>query len=243
MFENEDFITWANENCVVAIGHSGATPGNQDHKPVKVTDPKTKVESEVCPLYAGLTCAEHQEVRQGTENPPEGWAKMPESKGVPNNAAFRPDGTVEKLDNRVALVAKSLIDELTARQPNKKDDKPIAFKRWDAYNRSFDESDKAVTDGKWKVALAALAKVDADAKKLSKGLTDKLTTKATALNDALAAKFGEIRDGAADDAAKLKDLKALRADLTAKLTSATLPVVAELDGWLKEHATPAPAPK
>jgi hypothetical protein len=244
VFENDDFIAWANENCVVAVGHSGATPGNEDHKPVTVTDPKTKESKEICPKYAGLTCAEHQAVRSSAEqSPPEGWDKMPESKGVPNNAVFTPDGKVQKLDNKDALVAKTLIDTLTAHQPSKKDDKPIAFKKWDAYNKAFDEGDKATADGKWKAAITAYAKVDADAKKLSKGITDKLAAKAKDLNDKVAAKFGEIKDGSGDDAAKLKDVKALRAEVGAKLSTGGLAVLADIDAFIKEHSAPAAPPK
>jgi hypothetical protein len=243
VFESDDFIAWANENCVVAIGHSGATPGNEDHKPVSVTDPKTKETKEVCPKYAGLTCAEHQAVRSGADNPPEGWSKMPESKGVPNNAVFKPDGTVEKLDNKEALVVKALIDALTARQPNKKDDKPIPFKKWDVYVKAFEDGDKAAADGKWKAALSALAKVDADAKKLSKALADKLAAKEKDLNDKVVAKLAEIKDGSGDDAAKLKDVKALRADVGAKLSTGNLPVVADIDAFIKEHGAPAAPPK
>ena len=94
MFDNEDFIAWANENIVMVVGHNTATPGNEDHKPTKVTDPKTKEEKEICPKYPGITCAEHQAIQRATESPPEGWAKMPESKGIPNNAVFIPRRSV-----------------------------------------------------------------------------------------------------------------------------------------------------
>ena len=244
MFDNDDFIAWANENIVVAVGHNTSTPGNEQHKPVKETDPKTKEEREVCPKYPGLTCEEHKAVATAAEqSPPEGWAKMPESKGIPNNAVFHPDGTVEKLENKDVMVAKTAIDTLTAKQPNKKDDKPVPFKKWDAYRKSFEDADKAVADGKWKAALAALAKVDADGKKLSKGLTEKLVAKVKDVDEKVGARFGEIKDGSGDDAAKLKETKALRAEVGQKLAAATLAVVADLDAWIKEHAAPAAPPK
>jgi hypothetical protein len=240
VFENDDFITWSNENCVSAVGHNGATSG-KDHDPIKQTDPKTKEEKEICPKYAGLTCAEHQAVRSAADSPPEGWEKMPESKGVPINAVFGPDGKVEKIDNVKALTAKSLIDYLTEYQ--KKFDKPIGFKKWDAYNKSFEEGDKALEEGKWKAALAAYLKVDADGKKLSKGLAEKVKAKVEAANAKVVEAFGKIKDGDGDAAAKLKAGKALRADVAAKFSSGALPVVADIDAWIKETtAAAAPAP-
>lgn len=241
MFENDDFISWANENCVSVVGHNGATPGHEDHKPIKSVDAKTKEETEICPKYEGLTCAEHQKARQDAENPPEGWEKMPESKGIPINAVFGPDGKVEKIDNSKAMVAKGLIDLLTEHQ--KKFDKPIPFKKYDLYRKSLAEGDKAVEEGKWKAALAAYAKVDADAKKLTKPLQDKVKAKLDAANEKIAAKFAEIRDGEGDAAAKAKAVKALRADVGAKFSTGVLAVVADLDTWIKDNGTPASPPK
>ena len=237
MFENEDFITWANENCVTAVGHNGSTPGHEDHKPTKVTDPKSKEEKEICPKYAGLTCAEHQAVRQGAENPPEGWDKMPESKGIPINAMFGPDGKVEKIDNGKALTAKTLMDTLTEFQ--KKFDKPVLFKKWDAYNKGFEDGDKAVEDGKWKVALAAYAKIDADGKKLTKGITEKVKAKIDAANAKVVEAFGKIKDGDGDAATKLKNAKTLRAEVGTKFSTGNLAVVADLDAWIKDAAAAA----
>lgn len=240
MFDNDDFIAWANENCVVAVGHDGATGGKEDHKPAKEKDPKTKEEKEVCPSYVGLTCAEHQKIRRDAENPPEGWDKMFESNGVPKNAWFSPEGRITKLENKDALAAKTLMDILTAAQGKSK---AIPFKKWDAYNKAFEDCDKAAADGKWKAALAALQKVDADGKKLTKPLQDKVAAKAKDVNEKVVARFDEIRNGEGDDATKLKAAKALRAEVGTKLSTGALPVVADLDTWIKEASAPATPPK
>ena len=242
MLDNEEFMTWSNENIVAVVGRDGAVGGKEDHKPVEEVDPKTKEKREVCPSYPGLTCEEHRAMRRTFANPPDGWGKIPPSDGVPNNWVVGPDGTVEKIENKDAFVVKTLIETLTTFQ-KKYEGKPVPLKKWDAYNKSFAEADKAVEDGKWKVALAAYAKVDADAKKLSKGLTEKLAAKATALNDRVAARFAEVKDGSDDAATKLKAVKALRADVGQKLSTGPLAVVAELDAWLKEQAAAAAPPK
>lgn len=239
MLDNEEFIAWTNENIVAVVGHDGATGGKEDHKPVEETDPKTKEKREVCPSYPGLTCAEHKALRHAFANPPDGWGKIPPSDGVPNNWVVGPDGTVEKIENKDAFVVKTLIETLTAYQ-KKYEGKPVPLKKWDAYNKSFADADKAIEDAKWKAALAAYAKVDGDAKKLSKGLVEKLAAKVAGLNEKVAARFAEIKDGADDAPVKLKNVRALRAEVGQKLSTGALPVVAELDAWIKEQAAAAP---
>jgi hypothetical protein len=236
VLENDDFILWANENCVCAVGHDGATGGKEDHKPTKITDAKTKEEREICPSYDGLTCEEHRKVKADARAAPEGAGQIGESPGVPNNWLVGPDGSCVQIPNDKAGLPKALIEELTTAQ--KKFEKPILRKKWDAYQKSFDEGDKALADGKWKAAIAAYAKVDADTKKLSKGLVEKVAAKAKDVNDQVAAKFTELKDGSEDAAAKLKAVKALRAEIGTKLAGALLPVVAEIDAWVKENAAP-----
>lgn len=241
MLDHDDFIAWSNENIVAVVGHDGATGGKEDHKPVTEKDPKTKEEREICPTYPGLTCAEHKALRAAFSNPPDGWGKIGQSDGVPNHWMVGPDGVCEKIENKDAALPKALIEVLTAFQ-KKYDGKPVALKKWDAYNKQFADAEKALADGKWKAALAAYAKVDADGKKLSKGLVDKVAAKATELNDKVAARFTELKDGTDDDATKLKAVKALRAEVGQKLSTGFLPVVAELDAWIKEaSAKPAEA--
>ncbi len=242
MLDNDDFIAWSNENIVAVVGHNGAVGGKEDHKPATEKDPKTKEEREVCPVYPGLTCKEHQDLRAAFSNPPDGWGKIGQSDGVPNHWMVGPDGVCEKVENKDAALPKALIEVLTAFQ-KKYEGKPVPLKKWDGYNKLFADGGKAVEDGKWKVALAAYAKVDADAKKLSKGLVDKLAAKAGELNEKVAAKFTELKDGSDDDATKLKHVKALRAEVGQKLSTGFLPAVADMDAWIKEAAAkPATEP-
>ena len=237
MLENEEFAAWTIENCVAVVGHNGAVHG-EDHKPVDVTDPKTKEKKSVCPSYLGLTCPEHQAIQSEIASPKDGVGKIDMPNGVPATFMVGPDGTVEKMDQAKSMVAKSAIDELTAFQ-KKYDAKPIGGKRYEVYKKALADSDAAVAATKWKDALAALVKVDADGKKLSKGLVEKVKAKADALNELLKARFEELKSGESAAAAKSKAVKQLRADVSAKLLSGVLPVVADLDAWIKEQAAAA----
>ena len=77
-----------------------------------------------------------------------------------------------------------------------------------------------------------------------KGLGATLTPKVTALNDAIAAAFAKLKDDASKDAAaKNAAVKALRADVGTRFAAGPLPVVADLDAWLKDNPAPAPPKK
>jgi hypothetical protein len=243
VLEDDDFIAWANENVVIVLGHDGAVGDKEQHKPVEVTDPKTKEKKEICPLYDGLTCEEHKAIRRDAASPKDGLGKIDIPSGFPNTWMVGPDGTVEKIDPKDQQVAKNVEDALVAFQ-KKFEGKPLPWKKYDAHRKSISEGDKALEEGKWKAALAAYAKVDADAKKLPKGMLDRLKAKLDAANEKIVAKFAELRDGEGDAAAKAKSVKALRADVGAKFSTGALAVVAEMDTWIKESAAvPASPPK
>ena len=240
MLDNKDFIEWGNENVVLVVGHDGATGSNEPHKPIeeKAKDGTTK---QICPLYPGLTCDEHKAVRADVAKGIDGLGKIDVPSGFPNSWMVGPDGAVEKLENKDAGVAKSCQDALTAFQ-KKFDGKPLLLKKYDDYRKAFADGDKGVEDGKWKVALAAYLKVDADGKKLTKGLVDKVKAKVDAVNAKVVEAFGKVKDDAATDlAAKIKAVKALRADASAKFSTGNLAVLTDLDGWIKENPVPAPA--
>jgi hypothetical protein len=242
VLEDDDFIAWANENVVIVLGHDGATGDKEQHKPVEVTDSKTKEKKEVCPLYDGLTCEEHKAIRKEVADPKGGVGKIDVPSGFPNTFMVGPDGVVERIDPKDQQVAKNIQEALVAFQ-KKYEGKPLPWKKYDAHRKSISDGDRAVEEGKWKAALAAYAKVDADAKKLPQGLLDRLKAKVDALNEKVAAKFAEIRDGEDDPAAKVKALKALRGEVGAKLSTGPLAVTADLDAWIKENGVPATPPK
>ena len=241
MLSNDDFIAWTNENAVAEVGHDGATGGKEDHKPIDEVDPKTKEKRSVCPSYTGLTCEEHRKCRADASSGADGLPKIGTSDGVPNSWVILPDGTVEKFDQAKSMAAKSAIDELTTYQ-KKITGKPVPFKKYEAYRKSFADGDKALEDGKWKVALAAYLKVDADAKKLSTAVEDKVKAKLSTANEKIAAKFAELKDGDGDAASKLKAVKALRAEVGTKFSSGFLASIADMDAWIKDAAAAAAPP-
>jgi hypothetical protein len=235
---NEEFATWINENGIAVVGHNGSVGGKADHKPVEEVDPKTKEKREVCPSYAGITCADHQKCKEEAGNPPDGLGKIDFPNGVPNSWMVGPDGVVERMEQKDSMVPKSAIEALTAFQ-KKYEAKPVPFKKYETYRKLFADHDAAVEAGKWKDALSALVKVDADGKKLSPGLAEKVKAKAGELSDKAKARLGEIEAGDGDDASKLKAVKALRADVSAKLSIGNLAALADLDAWIKERAAAA----
>jgi hypothetical protein len=241
VFEKDDFIAWANENVVTMVGHNGSTAGHEDHKPTEVTDPKTKEKKSVCPSYVGITCEEHQACSTDAHSPQGDLPKVPSKEGFPNTYLISPTGDVQEIDGVEKTNPKGIIEKVTA-LTKKLDTKPIAYKKWQDYHQALVDGDKAVEDAKWKAALAAYAKVDADGKKLTKPIADKLKAKLDAVNAKITAKVDEIKGGSDDDATKAKNLKALRADVGQKFSTGTLPVVAVLDEALKATA-PASPPK
>lgn len=238
MLENEDFLTWANENIVTVVGHDGATGENKQHEPVEVKDAKTKEVSKVCPLYEGLTCEEHQGIRREASNPKDGFGKIEVPSGFPNSWMVGPDGVVERIEPKDQQTA-GKVQELLQEFQKKYDGKPLTMKKYEAYRKAMVEGDKAVEDGKWRAALAAYAKVDADAKKLPAGLAERLKAKIDAANEKVAAKFAEVKDGDLDAAAKMKAVRALRGEVGTKFSTGHLAVVADIDAWIKEQAAAA----
>jgi hypothetical protein len=268
VLEDEDFIAWANENVVVLVGNGNGTgthktgakdddakggkkdddkkgiprpegeepdakPEEGDSKPEEPTaGPAADVD---CTYYPGLKCAEHVKALQDVRKPPEGVPEIPEWKGIPATFLVGPEGTVEECnEDRAPSSLQNAVEDLQKRLKLK----TVSFKKYEGYLKAMADGDAAVEAGKWKAALAAYAKVDKDAKKLP-GLTVRLGKRLEAMNAKVLEAFGKAKEEA-DAAARLKAVKALRAEAGAKLASAgALPVVADLDAWIKENAAPA----
>lgn len=241
MLDTEDFATWCNENCLCVVGHDGAVGGKEDHKPAEETDPKSKEKRAICPVYGGLTCEEHRQVKQDAGNAKEGYPKIEFPNGVPNTWMIGPDGVVVQMDQKDSMLPKNAIEAMTVFQ-KKYAGKPVGFKKWEAYRKLLDDGDKAVEAGKWKDAMTAYVKIDADVKKLSPGLIERVKTKAEELNGKLKARLEELTSAEADDATKLKNVRALRGEISAKFSFGPLAVLADIETWIKAQA-PAPVAK
>jgi hypothetical protein len=64
-----------------------------------------------------------------------------------------------------------------------------------------------------------------------------------ALNERVVEAFAKARDDeGADLPARIKAVKALRAEVAAKFASGALPVVADLDAWIKDNPVPPATP-
>ena len=55
MFEHAEFVTWANQNVVMLVGHPKGS-----HKSVDVAKPAKGEPNKTCSVYPGITCEEHE---------------------------------------------------------------------------------------------------------------------------------------------------------------------------------------
>jgi hypothetical protein len=238
VFENSEFLQWAAENVVFLVGYEGKNhkfSWGDGGKGDKDEAPKAPKKDGDCGLYPGITCDEHEQItkdaKAGTGGP-----KL-EFKGWPSSFMVAPDGTVEKHTKD-----RSVKDLIAGVDDFAKKSKVKPSKKYQGYLTALEEGDKAVGDGKWKAAIAAYLKVDAVAKKMP-SLAARLPARVDALNAKVAEAFAKARDDEATDlAAKVKAIKALRAEVGAKLASGPLPVVAEIDDWLKANPAPPASP-
>ena len=267
VLEDEDFIAWANENIVILVGNGNGTgthktgkddegkdgkgkddkkgiprpegegeePGAKPEEDSKPEEPTAGPAADVdCTYYPGLKCAEHVKALQDVRKPPEGAPEVPEWKGIPATFLIGPDGTVEECqEDRAPSSLQNAVEDLQKKLKLK----TVSFKKYEGYLKAIDEGDAAVEAGKWKAALTAYTKVDKDTKKLP-GLAARLGKRLETMNAKVVEAFGKAKEEA-DAAAKLKAVKALRAEVGAKLANAgALPVVAEIDAWIKENGAP-----
>ncbi len=240
MFENADFISWANENVVFVVGHKGKShkdAGGGGDKDKDADGKKSKPAKEGdCPLYPGITCEEHEKIMEDATGG-KGGPQL-SVKGYPTSYMIAPDGTFEQ--HRKDRAVKDLEDGV-ADFAKKSKVKPS--KKYQVYLDALDAGDKAAQGGKWKDALAQYLKVDAAPKKMT-SLASRLATHVDELNAKVVEAFGKVKDDASLDlVAKIKAVKALRSDVGAKLASGPLAVVAELDAWIKDNPAPAAPPK
>ncbi len=270
MLESPEFIAWANENIVVVVGHQGrshsayakkdvgdekpteddeagdgkpegakgddekpADPAPDEAKPQDAPPSAVERDAGGCSIYPGLTCAEHEKIHEDAKT----GTPSVDFQGWPTSFMVGPDGTVERhKDDRQP---KACIDVLADFQKGFK--VKVSPKKWKGYLDAIAAGDKAVAEGRWKVALASYLSIDKEGKKLS-SLQLELPPKVEALNARVTEAFAALRDGSTDLAATVKSVKALRSEVSAKLSTGPLPVLADLDAWLKANPAPAAAP-
>ena len=186
-----------------------------------------------CFIYPGIDCAEHEKIHEDAKT----GTPSVEFQGWPTSFMVGPDGTVER--HRDDRKPQACMDVLADFQ--KKFKFKVTPKKWKGYLDAITAGDKAVAEGRWKAALSSYLSIDKEGKKLS-SLQLELPPKVEALNAKVAAAFAVLRDDSCDLAAKVKAVKALRSDVSARLSTGPLPVVADLDAWLKANPAPAAAP-
>jgi hypothetical protein len=257
--ENDDFVKWANENIVVVVahqddGHKPESPAKDakndegdDPDAPKDDEPKPDEEPKEdggarsdggadgpCPLYPGLSCAEHRTMGRDLTGPPEGLPKIEAPEGVPSSWLIAPNGEVRPVTGANQQSAGKIQEIAEAWQKDLGDHVP--WKKWEKYQAAFQDGDAAVEKGDWKAALKAYGTLDAALKKLPDALGSQLQAKVEVLREKTSAAWAEVRDGEGDVAAKQKAAKDLLAKVGQRLSSGPLPVKAEIEAWLKENA-------
>lgn len=191
-----------------------------------------------CDLYAGLTCEQHQKIMQDVGSGADGMPKIEIPNGVPNSWLVGPDGTVEAIEPAKQQSAGAVQELAEALQ--KKVGKVVAWKDFEKLQEGFEAGAKATEAGEFKAAIAAYGAIDKKAAKLPEAFGTRLKTAVEALSAKAVEAFEAVK--AVEDAAKRdKDMKALRAKLSAKIGASALPVLADIDAWLKANPAPAPA--
>jgi hypothetical protein len=264
VLEDEDFIAWANQNIVVVVGNGNASgkhdTGEKDEgdekgskkddgKEDEAKDEDAKPEAETtegegdgaapaaaagdvdCTYYPGLKCREHAAISSEVHAPKGDEPKIPDFQGVPASFLIGPDGTVEDCkEDRAPSSLQNAVEDFQ----KKVKAKPMPFKKYEGYLTALEKGDAAVEAGKWKVALVEYAKVDKDRKKYP-GLAARVDKRVEAMDAKVVEAFEKAKEEP-DAAARLKAVKALRSEASARLSSGLLPVVATIDAWLKEAA-------
>jgi hypothetical protein len=241
VFENPDFIAWANENIVFLVGYKGKEHGDakppvdgEGDKEKAPKDAKQTAKAGDCSLYPGLTCDDHERILEEATTG-KGGPKLA-CPGYPYSYLVAPDGTFEqhKKDRVVQELEDGVADFV-------KKAKLKPSKKYQGYLASLEAGDKARDGGKWRDAISDYLKVDGVVKKMP-SLSTAVASRIEALNTAVAAEFGKVTaDESVDLGARIKAVKALRGQLGTKFSSGYLPVVADIDAWLKANPMPAPA--
>ena len=122
----------------------------------------------------------------------------------------------------------------------KKSGKAIAWKDYEKLTSAFAAGATAVEAGDWKAALAAYQQVEKKAGKMPASVGERLGTCVEALNAKVVESFEALK-AVEDIAQRDKDMKALRAKVSAKLGPKALPVLTDIDAWLKANPAPKPA--
>jgi hypothetical protein len=228
VLDNEDFVKFANESIICVVGH------NDPNHPTETEDEKGK-KTPGCPLYPGLTCEEHRAINQQVSNPPTGCPKIELPNGVPNSWLVAPDGTVEQIpsaDQQSAGKVQELAEAL-----QKKAGKSIGWKDYSKISEAFEAGAKAIEESDFKAALSAYAQIDKKAAKMPASVGERLTKQVEALNAKIAEAFEALK-AVEDPVQRDKDVKALKSKVMTKLSGKALPVLADIDAWLKANPLP-----
>ena len=214
MLEGDKFIAWANDNIFVVVGHND--PGHE-----ALADGK-------CPLYPGLTCAEHQAASGELTNTE---PKIPAESGVPNSWLIAPNGEIKKIEPVIQMIPAKIIE--MADEWQKTLGPRLALKDYDKYQKAFADGDAAVEKADWRLALTSYQKVDK--KKIPASLTQRLKDKVEALDKKVLEAWNTSKDGADDIKIKKAFAVKLISQISVSFSTGFVPTKALIETWMKEN--------
>lgn len=142
-FQQPAFAKFCWDRVVVLIAHKGG-----GHQPETKVDPKTKEETKVCPLYPGLTCAQHLAVYEAHAG---SWDYKDEPFGV----ICRPNGTTA-LEGVACSSVKAMMEKLDEAQTGLGEG--VFRSDLTKLEKKLEKGDEKLADGKLKAARGVYEK-------------------------------------------------------------------------------------
>jgi len=224
---NAGFIGWANEHVVVLIAHN-----ELGHEPERIEG--ATGDAERCPLYPGMTCRDHLNAAVDIDAArDEDLVQVPFIELCPNTWLVRPDGRVDRVEEKDQFVPKAIRKQVEAVQEEL--GKALDKKTGDAVRERMEAGDAALDEGSWKDALSAWAEALARAKEPPPSLRRLVEARLAALDEEAALEAEDLLDSATPTPEQRAQAAALLAALDVQVLGRRVGTHAALEAWLKAH--------
>ncbi len=221
-----ELVAWLNENVVLVVSHSDT--GHEEG----VADAEGGV-APGCPLYPGLGCAQHRAIEEEIRAAEAPLPRIEFSNNRPISFLVSPSGEVTPLDAPTQMTPARLRERAEAIQ--KAAGRHVPWKKYAALLEELAATEAAAAAGRFKDGLKTLQKVEKEAARLPEALQAQVAAAVVSFEAAVRAEFERLKAAPEDPAVRLKAVGALRQQVALRLAQGLLPVVAELDAWIKEE--------
>ena len=225
---NTAFFRWANENVIVLVAH------NELGHDVTEVENATGGEDEQCSLYPGLTCREHLNAAVDIDTArDEELVPVPFIELCPNTWLVRPDRKVERVEERVQFVPKSVRKQVETLQ--KTLGRALTAARYVEIRDLLQRGDTALDEEAWRRALedwAAVAKLEHEPHASLKAL---LEARMTLLDEAVELEIDDLVEQTQPDTAGLATGRALYQALDVQVLGRHVSSRTRLGLWLDAY--------